>query len=167
MQGVLSACSSWAQPIPPRRRILGERQLSLEGPGGSVRVTDRAGLLNRLFYSPPRACPAGAGGPGLRLPKTVDRARRNLKPTPVDPFSSKKKFCWSRPNPFLVACNAILCSRTCSAQPATRWLVGRLSALASRATPPRLALTPRTRRMQRCGRPSKTPTTSAASACSA
>ena len=40
----------------------------------------------------------------------------------------------------------------CSAQPATRWLVGRLS-LASRATPPRLALTPRTRRMQRCGRP--------------
>ena len=47
------------------------------------------------------------------------------------------------------------------------WLVGRLSALASRATPPRLALTPRTRRMQRCGRPSKTPTTSAASACSA
>ena len=52
----------------------------------------------------------------------------------------------------------LLCSRTCSAQPATRWLVGRLSALASRATPPRLALTPRTRRMQRCGRPSKTPT---------
>ena len=47
----------------------------------------------------------------------------------------------------------LLCSRTCSAQPATRWLVGRLSALASRATPPRLALTPRTRRMQRCGRP--------------
>ena len=61
----------------------------------------------------------------------------------------------------------LLCSRTCSAQPATRWLVGRLSALASRATPPRLALTPRTRRMQRCGRPSKTPTTSTASACSA
>ena len=49
----------------------------------------------------------------------------------------------------------LLCSRTCSAQPATRWLVGRLSALASRATPPRLALTPRTRRMQRCGRPSR------------
>ena len=48
-----------------------------------------------------------------------------MKPTPVDPFSSKKKFCWSRPNPFLDACNAILCSRTCSAQPATRWLVGR------------------------------------------
>ena len=47
----------------------------------------------------------------------------------------------------------LLCSRTCSAQPAARWLVGRLSALASRATPPRLALTPRTRRMQRCGRP--------------
>jgi len=47
----------------------------------------------------------------------------------------------------------LLCSRTCSAQQATRWLVGRLSALASRATPPRLALTPRTRRMQRCGRP--------------
>ena len=42
-----------------------------------------------------------------------------------------------------------------AAQPATRWLVGRLSALASRATPPRLALTPRTRRMQRCGRPSR------------
>ena len=33
------------------------------------------------YDSPPRACPAGAGGPGLRLPKTVDRARRNLKPT--------------------------------------------------------------------------------------
>ena len=49
----------------------------------------------------------------------------------------------------------LLCSRSCSAQPATRWLVGRLSALASRATPPRLALTPRTRRMQRCGRPSR------------
>ena len=49
----------------------------------------------------------------------------------------------------------LLCSRTCSAQPAARWLVGRLSALASRATPPRLALTPRTRRMQRCGRPSR------------
>ena len=49
----------------------------------------------------------------------------------------------------------LLCSRTCSAQPATRWLVGRLSALASRAPPPRLALTPRTRRMQRCGRPSR------------
>ena len=60
----------------------------------------------------------------------------------------------SRLNPFLDACHA-LCSRTCSAQPATRWLVGRLSALASRATPPRLALTPRTRRMQRCGRPSR------------
>ena len=74
--------------------------------------------------------------------------------------------CQEQTDPFSVACNAILCSRTCSAQPATRWLVGRLSALASRATPPRLALTPRTRRMQRCGRPSKTPTTSAASACS-
>ena len=37
-------------------------------------------------YSPPRACPAGAGGPGLRLRKTIDRARRNLKPTPLDPF---------------------------------------------------------------------------------
>ena len=49
----------------------------------------------------------------------------------------------------------LLCSRTCSAQPAAGWLVGRLSALASRATPPRLALTPRTRRMQRCGRPSR------------
>ena len=33
-----------------------------------------------------------------------------------------------------------------------------LRASPARATPPRLALTPRTRRMQRCGRPSKTPT---------
>ena len=51
-----------------------------------------------------------------------------------------------------MSCNSSA-ARTCSAQQATRWLVGRLSALASRATPPRLALTPRTRRMQRCGRP--------------
>ena len=61
--------------------------------------------------------------------------------------------CQEQTGPFSVACNAMLCSRSCSAQPASRWLVGRLSALASRATPPRLALTPRTRRMQRCGRP--------------
>ena len=60
----------------------------------------------------------------------------------------------------------LLCSRLAAlSQPLVGWLVD--SALASRATPPRLALTPRTRRMQRCGRPSKTPTTSAASACSA
>ena len=62
---------------------------------------------------------------------------------------------------------AELAALSLHAQPAIGWLVSRLSALASRATPPRLALTPRTRRMQRCGRPSKTPTTSAASACSA
>ena len=60
-------------------------------------------ISNYTVYSPPRACPAGAGGPGLRLRKTVDRARRNLKPTPLDPFSSKKKFARSRLNPFSVA----------------------------------------------------------------
>ena len=102
------------------------------------------------IYSPPRACPAGAGGPGLRLPKTVDRARRNLKPT-TRPISHCAR---SRPNPFLDACHAIALQPNLQ-RSATRWLVGRLSALASRATPPRLALTPRTRRMQRCGRPSR------------
>ena len=64
--------------------------------------------------------------------------------------------CQEQTDPFSVACNASSAAELAAlSQPATRWLVGRLSALASRATPPRLALTPRTRRMQRCGRPSR------------
>ena len=100
-----------------------------------------------------------------KYPKQLDRARRNLKPT-SSPISKCGR---SRLNPFLDACHAIALQRTCSAQPAIRWLVGwsTLRPRLTRAGPPRLALTPRTRRMQRCGRPSKTPATSAASACSA
>jgi hypothetical protein len=94
-----------------------------------------------------------------KYPKQLDRARRNLKPT-SSPISKCGR---SRLNPFLDACHAIALQRTCSAQPAIRWLVGwsTLRPRLTRAGPPRLALTPRTRRMQRCGRPSKTPTTSA------
>ena len=62
-----------------------------------------AGRNPLSLYSPPRACPAGAGGPGLRLPKTVDRARRNLKPTSRPIFESGR----SSLNPFLDACHAI------------------------------------------------------------
>ena len=45
-----------------------------------------------------------------------------------------------------------LCSQSCSL---SWWSKLELRASPSRATPPRLALTPRTRRMQRCGRPSR------------
>ena len=67
-------------------------------------------------YSPPRACPAGAGGPGLRLRKTVDRARRNLKPT-------ISKCGRSRLNPFLDACHAIALQPNLQ-RSGRHWLVG-------------------------------------------
>ena len=77
------------------------------------------------FTRPPRrAAPArrpsaGVGGPGLRLRKTVDRARRNLKPTTRPIF-----FCGrSRPNPFLDACHAIALQPNLQ-RSGRHWLVG-------------------------------------------
>ena len=103
------------------------------------------------------------GGRAFGYPKQLDRARRNLKPT-SRPISECAR---SRPNPFLDECNAIALQPNLQSEPRSCGSESNCAPSPSRATPPRLALTPRTRRMQRCGRPSKTPTTSAASACSA
>ena len=58
------------------------------------------------------------GGRDFVYAKQLDRARRNLKPTTRPIFFSAR----SRPNPFLDACDAILCSGTCSS--ASHSLVG-------------------------------------------
>ena len=58
------------------------------------------------------------GGRDFVYAKQLDRARRNLKPTSTPIFFSGR----SRLNPFLDACDAILCSGTCSS--ASHSLVG-------------------------------------------
>ena len=77
-----------------------------------------------------------------------------MKPT-CRPIS---ECCRSRPNPFLDGCNAIALQPNLQSEPRSCGSESNCAPSPSRATPPRLALTPRTRRMQRCGRPSKTPT---------
>ena len=91
------------------------------------------------FYSPPRACALQVpGGRAFGYAKKLDRARRNLKPA-SRPISKCGR---SRLNPFLDACHAIALQPNLQSEPRSCGSESNCAPSPSRATPPRLALTP-------------------------